>query len=111
MQFEQARPLIKMEGVYYDPNHGGCVRYIERVDDTHYVIVGAYGDGELGRTGTPWRAYVTSYGQNGHFLIVDFKGKHTKHDRLYHALWCPKVRQIAWQDGNVWKHLHSPSSA
>ena len=95
-----------MEGVYYDPNHGGCVRTIEKRDTAHYVITGAYGDGEMGRAGTPWRAYVTVTAQ--HFLTVDFAEKRTKHAHVYHALWCPSVRQIAWQDGNVWKRLHSP---
>ena len=94
-----------MEGVYYDPNHGGCVRILERRDATHYVVTGAYGDGELEHAGTPWRAHITAHGK---FLTVDFKGKRTKHARVYHALWCPAVRQIAWEDGNVWKRLHSP---
>ena len=100
-----------MEGVYYDPNHGGCVRTIEKRSETQYVITGAYGTGEMARAGTLWRAYARAHGHNGHFLLVDFKEKKTKHERVYHALWCPSVRQIAWEDGNVWKRLHSPYDA
>ena len=95
-----------MEGVYFDPNHGGCLRTVERRGATHLVITGAYGDGELGRAGTPWRAHATVHA--GYFLTVDFSEKKTRHARVYHALWCPKVRQIAWEDGNVWKRMHSP---
>jgi hypothetical protein len=98
-----------MDGVYFDPNHGGCLRILERRGETEYVITGAYGTGERARAGTPWRAYVTTHA--GHFLLVDFKEKKTRHARIYHALWCPDVQQIAWEDGNVWKRLHSPYDA
>lgn len=95
-----------MEGVYYDPNHGGCLRTVVRQGaTTRYVITGVYGDGELVRAGTPWRVHATRYGE--HFLTVDFAEKRTRHARVYHALWCPAARQIAWEDGNVWKRLHA----
>ena len=31
---------------YYDPNHGGCLRVMNQLDDKTYIINGAYGSDE-----------------------------------------------------------------
>ena len=46
-------------------------------------------------------------GEEGRFLTVDFAGKRTKHARVYRALWCPRKKQVHWEDGNVWTKVHS----
>ena len=68
-------------------------------------VTGAYGDDELRPAGEAWHAQL--HVANGHFLTVDFYDKATRHARVYHALWCPIVREIHWEDGNVWKRLYS----
>lgn len=97
---------MDLPGVYYDPNHGGCVRVVSHVRGDVYEVTGAYGDGEMRAAGTPWKARIHVTGDK--FLTVDFYGKHTTHDRIYRALWCPTVRRISWEDGNAWTKLHSP---
>ena len=77
-----------LQGVYYDPNHGACVRAI-----------------------TPLRQDLWLTVLEGKFLRVDFYAKRTTHPREYRALWCPAVREIHWEDGNVWKKLYSTHDA
>ena len=31
---------------YYDPNHGGCLRIVNKTDRNNYIIKGAYGSDE-----------------------------------------------------------------
>ena len=96
-----------MEGYYYDPNHGGCLRRVAKIagrTDT-YRIIGAYGDDEQPhQAGETWTA--TMRAQNEH-LTIDFDGKFVTHERLYRALWCPCKRVIRWQDGNTWYRMYS----
>ena len=98
-----------LRGVYYDPKHGACVRTITPVQKNLWVISGVYGDDEAGAPGTPWHAHVRLCDDK--FLTVDFYGKRTSHERIYRALWCPAVREIHWEDGNVWKKLYSSYDA
>lgn len=100
---------MDLSGVYYDPKHGGCVRLVTRRGKAAWLIEGAYGDDEPGRPGTGWSAHARSDG--GHFVTVDFFNKRTHHARVYHALWCPEVRELHWEDGNVWKKMYSQYDA
>ena len=103
---------MSIAGAYYDPKHGACLRTISYVKDNIWLIQGYYGDDELEAPGTPWQAHVYQmivHDQPAYsnFLTVDFFEKKTNHSRLYNALWCPSVREIHWEDGNVWKRLYS----
>ena len=98
-----------LHGVYYDPNHGACVRSITPLQGDMWLINGVYGVQESGTPGTPWHAHLTVI--EGKFLRVDFYAKRTTHPREYRALWCPAVREIHWEDGNVWKKLYSTHDA
>ena len=98
-----------LRGVWYDPKHGACVRVISHLRDHVWQIAGVYGDDEAGAPGTPWRAHVQV--RDSRFLTVDFYDKRTMHGRILRALWCPSVREIHWEDGNVWKKLYSECDA
>ena len=90
---------LYMEGYYYDPKHGGCLRKINKTSDG-YKIIGAYGDDEPD-TGKKWTASVRKTKQT-HVFCVDFSGKpHVTHGS-YIMRWTPKKRTINWEDGNVW---------
>ena len=39
---------------YYDPNHGGCLRIVNKTDRNNYIIKGAYGSDE-GKKGYWWQ--------------------------------------------------------
>ena len=45
--------------------------------------------------------------RDGPFLTVDFREKTVSHARVYAALWCPAVREIHWEDGNVWRKAYA----
>ena len=92
-------------GMYFDPNHGACVRMITQKSTNVYTVTGVYGEKELRPKGEVWEASIRML--QDHFLVVDFFGKTTKHAQVYRALWCPDVREIHWQDGNVWKQMYS----
>ena len=36
-----------IEGFYFDPWHGGCLRRIAKVNENHYKIYGVYGNDEI----------------------------------------------------------------
>lgn len=93
-------------GLYSDPFHGHCVRRITlQQHGSVYLIEGAYGDDEPPhRPGELWTATIY---RDGKFLTVDFSGKAIKKGATYAALWCPKVREIHWEDGNTWKKMYS----
>lgn len=98
-----------LQGVYHDPKHGSCVRTITPVQEDLWLIAGVYGNDEASRPGAPWHAYLRV--TDAKFLTVDFYDKRTTHDRVYRALWCPTVREIHWEDGNVWKKMYSTYDA
>jgi len=113
-------------GVYVDPKHGGCLRVVRapRAGDppwaaaARWVIEGAYGDDEALPAGTPWLAAAepvaegaaAAAGGAARFLRVHFRGKRVRHATTYAALWCPAVREIHWEDGNVWQKLYFSST-
>ena len=94
-------PAVGLEGVYHDPKHGGCVRYVERLA-CDYAIRGAYGNDEAKPPGEWWSARIRV--MDGHFLHVDFVGKTPR--KTHRALWCSGVGEIHWDDGNVWRRLY-----
>ena len=96
-----------LEGIFVDPKHGHCLRRIGRGETpSTYVLFGAYGDDEPPhQPGSPWEATVH---RDGKFLTVDFHSKSIAHARVYAALWCPAVRELHWEDGNVWKKVYFP---
>lgn len=93
-------------GFFADSNHGHCLRRIQHVQGAKYIVEGAYGEGELERPNEMWRATAT-LGPEGRFLVVNFHEKQVKHAKIYCALWCPKQREIHWEDGNVWRKLYA----
>ena len=103
-----------MEGYYFDPYHGGCLRVIRKRGDGTFFILGVYGSDEPS-TNRPWTATASLLPQKtwmgGQRMSVDFGGKvHLTHSTLYRATWYPERGVIRWQDGNRWKKMHvSPS--
>jgi len=97
-----------MEGYYYDPKHGACLRRIRRVDQSRLVIDGVYGDDEPVSAGHPWTAHVHVLSStNGETdVIVDFAGKQ-KRRKLYRAVYAN--RYLHWDDGNVWVQMFTHS--
>ena len=80
-----------MEGVYYDPKHGHCVRVLQRDANGDMYIMGVYGDDEApGRPGQTWRAKVTV---KEHACASTFRRRTLSPTRVYSALWCPTKRQ------------------
>ena len=94
---------------YYDPNHGGCLRIINKTDKNSYIIKEAYGSDE-GKTGY-WNATIKKkpifdYNGEKYNLIVDFSMKKIKtHKPIYYAYMAN--RKIKWQDGNIWNQMYS----
>ena len=39
---------MKDSYTFYDPNHGGCLRTMRKIDNNYYVINGAYGSDDTG---------------------------------------------------------------
>lgn len=94
---------------YYDPNHGGCLRIVNKTDRNNYIIKGAYGSDE-GKKGS-WMATaekkpVFEHKGEKYNLIVDFSMKKIKnHGPIYYAYIAN--RKIKWQDGNVWLQMYA----
>lgn len=99
-----------MEGFYFDPKHGGCLRRIWRVGTGVFRVGGVYGDDER-QTGNYWFATASVAGvadARGRVpLTVDFsRGKPCKTRTVYAAHWSPVRRRIRWDDGNAWVKLY-----
>lgn len=94
-----------MEGFYFDPKHGGCLRRIVRVDANHLAILGVYGDDERW-PGAPWHAVMWEEGAPGHWH-VHFTGK-VKRRKHYRAV--SRGRSLHWDDGNAWQRLYVHAS-
>lgn len=96
-----------MEGLYFDPKHGNCLRRIEPLGRDEYRIRGVYGVDEE-HVGDPWTA-VARRSTDG--LAVDFAGKVTRSRRFLHAWPCPnaysRLNDLCWEDGNRWTRLRS----
>ena len=108
--------MESLEGFYFDPLHGGCLRHIvvdsrreENTDQCYYTVWGVYGSDEVSK-GKFWTAKIVLE-KRVRFLgyqkmYVDFAGKEEiTHGRQYRAKWWPRERRIKWQDGNTWKKM------
>jgi hypothetical protein len=92
-----------MEGVWFDPKHGGCLRTIDRFGPRAYRIHGVYGDDEGPHTHGYWSAIATP--DEGGRFVVDFAGKPIKPVR--HLSCRLDGRALRWEDGNVWRKLYA----
>lgn len=94
---------------YFDPNHGGCLRIMHKMNNNDFIINGAYGSDE-GKKGY-WCASAKKveefeYKGETYNLIVDFKQKSIKtHKNIFYANM--KSRKIHWQDGNTWIQMYA----
>ena len=100
-----------LEGYYFDPLHGGCMRRIHPISDTEFLIEGVYGIDEP-ETGGLWFAEgkLLSHTSDADWDIhVDFRrGKpHKKYDTVMIAKFVRGDRCIVWEDGNEWKKMVS----
>ena len=103
---------VGVAGVYYDPNHGACVRTVTLLEPGIWQVTGYYGIHEASSPGRVWQAHMRlAHPDNHRHLLVDFYKKRVSHERVYSALWCPSTREIHWEDGNVWKKLYSSYDA
>lgn len=100
----------RLAGVYFDPLHGKCVRTIE-VREGKLQIFGTYGNDEMQPPGSTWTASVHVDEDNSKLLTVSFDKDVSPERRVLNALWCPLVREIHWEDGNVWSKLYSTFDA
>ena len=102
-----------MQGHYYDPKHGGCLRRVTARDaqGASYLIEGVYGDDEAPWTGEAWFAvaYAVPSGPTSFSLVVDFVGKR-KPNRFLTATYDARERRIRWCDGNAWVRLFTHES-
>ena len=96
----------RISGVYYDPQHGKCVRTIQ-MHEGQLCIYGVYGVGEGKSIGEEWTANVFVDAETQKLLTVYFQKDVAQERRVMHALWCPEAREIHWEDGSVWYKLYS----
>lgn len=93
---------------YFDPNHGGCMRILTKIDKEHFIVQGAYGSDEGGKghwVATMKKTKKFDYEGKPYNLIVDFSKKEIKtHKAIYYALM--DKRKIHWQDGNTWIQMY-----
>tara|TARA_B100000214_G_C23963918_1_gene626724 strand:- start:758 stop:1120 length:363 start_codon:yes stop_codon:yes gene_type:complete len=111
-----------IEGFYFDPWHGGCLRRISMVKENQYKIHGVYGNDEIikqpknveyhpessEKTNKYWYAImeICKVEKNLYYLKVYFKGKPGKKRLYYDAVYDEKKRRIKWDDTNIWKQLY-----
>jgi len=111
-----------IEGFYFDPWHGGCLRRIAKVKENHYKIYGVYGNDEVikipknveyhsessEKTNKYWYAtlQICDIEDNFLHLKVCFGGKPGKKRLQYDAVYDKKKRHIIWDDTNTWKQLY-----
>ena len=111
-----------IEGFYFDPWHGGCLRRIAKVKENHYKIYGVYGNDEIinipknveyhsensKKTNKYWYATLQEceVDKNFYYLNVYFGGKPGKKRLYYDAVYDEKKRHIKWDDSNTWKQMY-----
>jgi len=93
-----------MEGYWFDPKHGGCLRLISKDEKGAYVIHGAYGDDEPPANAEEYWFARAESSSDGAFL-VDFVGKPHKVRKRYSA--SLYGRNLHWDDGNVWRKAYT----
>ena len=77
-----------IEGFYYDPQHGGCLRKIVLYAQNKYKIIGAYGNDEP-NTGSKWHVIATKT-RRKNMYYVDFSSKKFVTHGPYTVTWNPK---------------------
>lgn len=95
-----------MEGFYYDPKHGHCLRRVVKLSPTHYRILGVYGNDEGVASGGTWTAIATRVSPATY--SVNFAGKPTKRDQIMTVR--QRGKDLHWSDRNVWRRLFVHSS-
>lgn len=111
-----------IEGFYFDPWHGGCLRRIAKTSENRFKIYGVYGNDDVVKlpknveyhkegsemTNKYWYATCHVHESHGskHHLKVYFGGKRSKKRLHYDAIYDEKKRQINWDDTNVWKQMY-----
>ena len=106
-----------MDGFYYDPQHGGCLRRLRKIGHDMYAIDGVYGGDETPLTGEPWSGTlrVVHSAQDGRRLTlsVDLSSKtfipETRR-KSFGAHWDARRRAIRWDDGVHWRKLYAHST-
>lgn len=105
--------LATLDGFYYDPKHGNCLRRVETLKkDEEYRIRGVYGDDEP-HTGSPWSAVMEkAHDDTSATFRVDFAGKAEREERFATAWPCASQNgklgpDICWSDGNRWLRLYN----
>lgn len=96
-----------IEGFYYDPKHGMCLRKITLMQDNTlgaYKITGAYGNDEP-NTGTKWTAKVLKTKKKNVYYVDFSDKKHATHGG-YMVTYDPNKRTLNWEDGNVWNQMY-----
>ena len=111
-----------IEGFYFDPWHGGCLRRIVKVKENFYKIFGVYGNDDIikvpknveyhpessEKTNQYWYATVEvcKVDKNLYYLKVNFEGKPGKKRLHYDAVYDVIQRHIKWDDSNTWKKMY-----
>tara|TARA_Y100000992_G_C21257595_1_gene489409 strand:+ start:1287 stop:1589 length:303 start_codon:yes stop_codon:yes gene_type:complete len=96
--------------IYYDRNHGGCIRMVTKIDKHTSIIKGAYGNDEKSKG--YWFAEITHLENDKvidnkkYNMLVDFKHKKDlKHKQKLYANMIG--RKIYWEDGNCWLQMYA----
>ena len=92
---------------FFDPNHGGCLRIMNKINEDTYIINGAYGvdEGKKGYWAATAKEGNYNYKGRKYNFKVDFSMKEKKvHGNIYYALF--NKRKIQWQDGNTWIQMY-----
>ena len=99
---------IMVRTIYYDRKHGGCIRILNRINETKSIIKGVYGIDESPKG--YWFAEVTHLDKdtviddNIYNMTVDFKfKKNVQHKENLYAYM--QNYRIYWEDGNVWLQM------
>ena len=111
-----------IEGFYFDPWHGGCLRRIVKVGENSYKVHGVYGNDDVvdipknveynaessSKTHMYWHASinVVQKKKNSLHLKVYFGGKLDKARLTYDAVYDMNKRLIKWDDSNEWKKMY-----
>ena len=98
-----SRRTTTIQGYYFDPKHGGCLRNIIKSGRSSYSILGVYGNDELLGPGKFWSAIMTvgeeKDGKTS--LVVHFNNKVKVHTKM-NASFDMETKIITWEDGNRW---------
>ena len=90
-------------GHYFDPKHGGCLRWVRRTcTQGRYEVVGVYGSDEP-NTGRRWTACLSVSARGA---VLDFVGKPEKMGKDRTIALTVHPRSFSFADGNTWHKMH-----